>query len=226
MTDRHDKVDENTEMPPLLDDSLPDMSVMDGFLAGIALSPAAIPPEEWMVAVWFGPDNEDGTIPIPPRSWLGKHLQGALDDTVARIRRGGYKIIEESPDPEQPNRSPWSGWVEGFADAVALNPEAWAAYKADPATRKAMLGLQILFGYEGVRDDPRADLPEDEVDAFARQVPANIGGWIASLAAKRLGAPLLAARSRVGGLTGPLIGRNAPCACGSGKKYKHCCGRQ
>jgi preprotein translocase subunit SecA len=25
--------------------------------------------------------------------------------------------------------------------------------------------------------------------------------------------------------TGPKVGRNDPCGCGSGKKYKHCCGR-
>ena len=25
--------------------------------------------------------------------------------------------------------------------------------------------------------------------------------------------------------TGPKIGRNDPCPCGSGKKYKHCCGK-
>jgi preprotein translocase subunit SecA len=25
--------------------------------------------------------------------------------------------------------------------------------------------------------------------------------------------------------TGPKIGRNQPCPCGSGKKYKKCCGR-
>ena len=24
---------------------------------------------------------------------------------------------------------------------------------------------------------------------------------------------------------GPKIGRNDPCPCGSGKKYKHCCGK-
>ncbi|MBC6995220.1 SEC-C domain-containing protein [Lewinella lacunae] len=24
---------------------------------------------------------------------------------------------------------------------------------------------------------------------------------------------------------GPKIGRNAPCPCGSGKKYKNCCGK-
>jgi len=25
--------------------------------------------------------------------------------------------------------------------------------------------------------------------------------------------------------TGPKVGRNDPCPCGSGKKYKNCCGR-
>ena len=25
---------------------------------------------------------------------------------------------------------------------------------------------------------------------------------------------------------GPKIGRNAPCICGSGKKYKNCCGKR
>lgn len=25
--------------------------------------------------------------------------------------------------------------------------------------------------------------------------------------------------------TGPKVGRNDPCPCGSGKKYKHCCGK-
>jgi preprotein translocase subunit SecA len=24
---------------------------------------------------------------------------------------------------------------------------------------------------------------------------------------------------------GPKVGRNDPCPCGSGRKYKHCCGR-
>jgi len=33
-----------------------------------------------------------------------------------------------------------------------------------------------------------------------------------------LGRPTTTARE-------PKVGRNAPCPCGSGKKYKHCCGR-
>ncbi len=222
MTDRNDTLDEDPAIPRSLDDGIvPDASVMDGFLAAVALCPVAIPPEEWMTVAWFGPDATDDEGAIPANSWLGKKLQDALDDTVTRIKAGGYKIIEETPDPDEPHRSPWSGWIEGFAEAVALNPGAWAAYKADPATRKAMLGLQILIGYGGVR----AVLPEDEVDAFARQFPDNIRTWIGSLAAKRLGAPLLARRSKVARLVRPPIGRNVPCPCGSGRKHKHCCGR-
>ncbi len=26
--------------------------------------------------------------------------------------------------------------------------------------------------------------------------------------------------------TGPKVGRNDPCPCGSGKKYKQCCGKE
>jgi preprotein translocase subunit SecA len=37
------------------------------------------------------------------------------------------------------------------------------------------------------------------------------------------GAPQLAARTQV--VSGEKVGRNAPCPCGSGKKYKYCCGR-
>ena len=32
-------------------------------------------------------------------------------------------------------------------------------------------------------------------------------------------------RPRQVGVAGKKIGRNEPCPCGSGKKYKHCCGR-
>ncbi len=39
---------------------------------------------------------------------------------------------------------------------------------------------------------------------------------------KLFGAPLVAHHRRK---SVPKVGRNAPCPCGSGKKYKKCCGR-
>lgn len=42
------------------------------------------------------------------------------------------------------------------------------------------------------------------------------GGWLYTRAVRMGPAPVKAQ---------PKIGRNDPCPCGSGKKYKHCCGR-
>jgi SEC-C motif-containing protein len=43
------------------------------------------------------------------------------------------------------------------------------------------------------------------------------GAWYYTRAVRTGPAPVRA--------TGPKVGRNDPCPCGSGKKYKHCCGR-
>ena len=39
------------------------------------------------------------------------------------------------------------------------------------------------------------------------------------------GAPARAAKAETFVRSGRKVGRNEPCPCGSGKKYKHCCGR-
>jgi SEC-C motif-containing protein len=57
-----------------------------------------------------------------------------------------------------------------------------------------------------------AEVPHHEKAEFER---AN-GSWIYTRAVRLGPAPIKAA---------PKVGRNDPCPCGSGKKYKHCCGR-
>ncbi|MCZ6851047.1 MAG: SEC-C metal-binding domain-containing protein [Planctomycetota bacterium] len=48
------------------------------------------------------------------------------------------------------------------------------------------------------------------------------------MAAQRAGTATATARPKRQPVrrTSPAIGRNEPCPCGSGKKYKHCCGRR
>jgi len=53
-----------------------------------------------------------------------------------------------------------------------------------------------------------------------REAPAAAPSPMAKVAANRGGTSKQ--RAKVGG---KKIGRNDPCPCGSGKKYKHCCGR-
>ena len=55
----------------------------------------------------------------------------------------------------------------------------------------------------------------------------GITGRVLGFTFMRLGLKLVpeALEFLVQGLKGRKIGRNDPCYCGSGRKYKHCCGR-
>jgi SEC-C motif-containing protein len=60
-------------------------------------------------------------------------------------------------------------------------------------------------------DKDKNEHPLQEKSAFARAD----GEWIYTRALRTGPAPKIS--------TAPKVGRNDPCPCGSGKKYKHCC---
>jgi len=66
-----------------------------------------------------------------------------------------------------------------------------------------------LSGYAGGREyKPEAGLPQTE----RQQLAASAGGQPGATAVKQR-------------IVDKKTGRNEPCPCGSGKKYKYCCGR-
>ena len=77
---------------------------------------------------------------------------------------------------------------------------------------------------EGERPAPRPaaqaqPAPESTQDVFASMMSQVAGRPVRAVPARRSpppGAPAAGA---------PVVGRNDPCPCGSGKKYKKCCGR-
>ena len=59
----------------------------------------------------------------------------------------------------------------------------------------------------------------------AQEIRTNKGDGAAQKTARRSRGKTGAKDRATSGLRSDKIGRNAPCPCGSGKKYKHCCGR-
>ena len=119
----------------------------------------------------------------------------------------------------------WELWIEGFEKAVKLRPAAWQRLlNTDAVTATAMRGMLTLV------DVARGDqhVPPNDSDALTATAPDNIARWIVTLNAWRIAnyhpmqsadlipqPPFASTRK---------IGRNDPCPCGSGKKYKRCCG--
>src|SRR5258707_9609077 len=110
------------------------------------------------------------------------------------------------------------GWA--CRSIVALRPRA--LLNADADTAAAMRGMMALAEVR-CRDQ---HLPRKELDTINATAPDNIARWVVTLNDWPLAnyQPMQGIDSRMSSASTKKVSRNDPCPCGSGKKYKKCCG--
>lgn len=185
------------------------LSDLDGYLTGLILCAEIVPPAEWLPVVWggigAGPPFDD---PLDVQDFEAM-LVARYAEIARDLARGKFRPFFEV-DPRNGDVL-WDVWIEGFAMAVALRPEAWAA--VDDAAF-VYLGTLVEIA------DDSSDLRSDEInalyDAAAGEIPARLTALYAWR--ERQGVPVVETTVPVA-----KVGRNDPCPCGSGKKYKKCC---
>lgn len=104
-------------------------------------------------------------------------------------------------------------WCHGYMRGLALDADAWNSGRND--IEELLRPIKLWGTEEGW---PKIDAmgaadQERERDAIPHSVRALHKYWLERRALQSM--PI---RRAV-----PKIGRNDPCPCGSGKKYKHCC---
>jgi uncharacterized protein len=189
------------------------LSELDGFLAGVVVCPDLVAPSEWLPAVWGG----EGPV-FADAGEANEILQLIMGryNTVARglMRAGKYAPLLDRDTDET---FLWEPWAQGFAKALDLRPEAWSLYD-DGANDVTVSAFRCLAGLAfTAADDRRLDAPLDR--ELREEAPTLIADCLQALNAARL-AQHAETRSRQ---TAPAVGRNDPCPCGSGKKFKKCC---
>jgi len=198
-------------------------SELDGFLAGILVCPTLVLPGEWLPEVW-GSDRTADQSPVFETEQQAKDITEhimAHYNLVARALLAGRGRYEAVYDVDTRNDDTlWEIWIEGFARAMALRPSGWASIAAsDRGTRAALAGLQALTEIA----DGTSSRPKTEIDELTKMAPDLIPAWIDDLHAWRIAQPH-AASVRSGLPSSSKVGRIEPCPCGSGRKYKKCCG--
>ena len=196
---------------------------LDGFIAGLLVCPELIKPGDWLPIVW----NRDRADQQPVFEDLG-HVNRVLG-LVMEHYNDVARTLMENPDRYSPlfaidKRNDdvlWELWIEGFEKAVALRPAAWKAFlDADGDTVAAMSGMLMLAAIA------RGDEEVKDHDAASATAPDRIADWVVNLNEWRLAnyQPTQSIDPRGGSASRKKVGRNDPCPCGSGKKYKKCCG--
>ena len=198
---------------------------LDGFVAGLLVCPDLIKPGEWLPIIW----NRDGGDQQPAFDDLdhANQVLGLIMEHYNSVAR----TLMEHPERYNPLFSVdtrngdilWELWIEGFEKAIKLQPAAWQKLlNADADAAAAMRGMLTLVDVTSA-DQYTPRKSDDEINTTA---PDNIARWVVTLNDWRLAnyQPPHSIDPRTPSIPTKKVGRNDPCPCGSGKKYKRCCG--
>ncbi|MBS0576290.1 MAG: UPF0149 family protein [Proteobacteria bacterium] len=196
---------------------------LDGFLTALAVGPELVLPSEWMTGIWGSAE---------PR-WESQaeavRVYGLLTDLWNDVlRRAALDPSERIDADDAPlfnasNGQPLAAdWAEGFLDGMEFAPEGWDDWAdAQVWIDDALLDIEALT-WPVV---PEGFVPDDGGPAIEEsgrnEILADLPRIINALHRHRLVEET--ARTPIRRDT-PKIGRNDPCPCGSGRKYKRCCG--
>jgi uncharacterized protein len=190
---------------------------VDGFFCALISGPDFIPPSEYLPYL-FGeemPDIGPGTQASKIIGLLFQHWDH-IAETLLRDEVYYPILFEDETGKCQANE-----WADGYMLGVKLQLDSWSELMLDEKKNGHMIPVMALH-FE--RDDdpefrsgPIAD--KEREDIIARMIAAILEIYRYFAPARIQGAVLQPVHQ--GHST---IGRNDPCYCGSGKKYKHCHG--
>lgn len=216
-----------------------DVAAVDGYLCGVLAQPTAIDAETWLPGLFDWNWGEAGVAPLTP-SAAGWH-EAKHERALALIRRR-YESLNRAIfedrwfDPvvmvaEDEQGRPLEGqaameasigpWVMGFEHAQNLFPQLAELPIQEVQDLMACLWRHLPaksdeeVAYAKALDDEH---PLKNLDEAIEDLVANVVELI-DLGRRELVA--VAPRRR----DEPKVGRNDPCPCGSGRKFKACHGR-
>ena len=251
MTEDEDRVLMD-ELEDLLDDlrtraeETPHAEFCEGFLAALVCCRRTIPAEEYLDVLLETEAFADAAqrarfMELWQQRW--REVQSALEAEVDSLEDDhAYRpdipdvrgVVEQIPEAERANfvndkPLPYFGqvWAVGFMYAVETWPEEWEMPQREKKLAKAHNDAleRIIALTEDDTHPPKISLYGDDATPTISLERLNVYGD-AIWAVYDLYAIWREIGPRVETRQAPqLPGRNDPCHCGSGKKFKKCCGR-
>ncbi|WP_020558472.1 UPF0149 family protein [Thiofilum flexile] len=193
--------------------SIQEVAGLDGLFAAVACAPKMIMPTEWLAAIWGG---EEYMPEFPSQAELTIFIE-----LIMKLFNQTYQHLKEtkkfqasfmsSVDEDGTQILNVQSWCDGFMRGIVLGqPPLIEA----PEMQKMLTPIAIFGtpqGYAKVED-----MSDDEIQNWAAQIEPTvlqIRDWA------------LAHAPKLPPIVNPnKVGRNDPCPCGSGLKYKKCCG--
>jgi uncharacterized protein len=216
----------------LMSDNTSDETMMldclDGFLTAIVSAPVMLKPSEWLPSVW-GPTEDDApefdTIEQAERitGLIMRHLNGIIwslqqDPDIFAPIFGTNKYPDDAHEYLDGEM-----WAYGYMTGIALQHPNWKAFFDEPNSEEMLRPIYLLGAEEVAPEEEELTITPAQREELSEQIPASVAGiyrfwqpYRRAVAERMIGTSFQRDH--------PKVGRNDPCPCGSGKKFKKCCG--
>lgn len=193
-----------------------DLSTIDGLFTALVSAPTLTSPDEWLPVVF---QTNEWQVQASDKI---EQLYGLL----VRHLNGIESILARAPDKFEPmflERDLHDSvdlvvenWCRGYIKGIALCKHQWSTDSEFMQTR--LYPIIVFGGKAGAELRNKAD--REQILSWKKAIPENIREiytyWADSRPVFEKPTPFVRGADKPG--------RNQLCACGSGKKYKFCCG--
>jgi uncharacterized protein len=200
---------------------------LDGFLSALICSPELVPPSEYLPVIWGGDIVLEDQFSAQP----------VLNNFLSLIMRHWNSIIDTMQSGEvyfplllqdENGVAHANDWANGFLRGMELRKECWVDLLNDEEHGGSLVPIFTLAhehhpdaAMRPYKEPVSAELRETLIVGAA----AGMNEIYHYFEAERLLETDSLKNMTTFRRSMPKIGRNEPCPCGSGKKFKQCCGK-
>jgi uncharacterized protein len=198
---------------------------LDGFLAALICGPGTVLPSEYLPVIWGARIVLEGTFKAQPLlhnflSLIMRHWN-AIADTLHSGDVYLPLLLEDETGIFHAN-----DWANGFLRGMEFRKEEWADLLNDEQHGGWLVPIFAL-AHENSLDEVMRPYKEPVSAEMREKLIVGIAAGVTGIY-RHFQTQRFIEKEQLGGTTvrriAPKVGRNDPCPCGSGKKFKQCCG--
>jgi uncharacterized protein len=204
-------------------DNAMNLEELDGFFAALIAGPEAVMPSEYLPEIFGGDLSEASVFTSPEEADEIMALMMRHWNTIAETLLKGEVHVPLLLEDED-GTAHGNDWARGFMQGMHMRHDGWARLIEDEEHGGCLLPMMMLC-HEHDEDPemrPEPISPEKREDVVVHMAAGLMGAYRYFRDGRRDGVG--STFKSEPGRTASKVGRNAPCPCGSGKKYKKCCG--
>lgn len=201
---------------------------LDGYLTAIAVGPETVAPSQWLPRVF------SETEPCIPTFESAKECEELLTLIMRRLNEIISGLMSdpcvlkpifsiETYGEDQREYTDAEAWAHGFWSGVQLCWRSWQPFLESAQGQELTRAIRLLGAPEVTAEEEELTSTPPQREDLGKQIPAAVINihfhW---LPYRHAVAERTVAETYVRGH--PKLGRNDPCPCGSGSKFKKCCG--